>query len=148
MEIIVEIPGKPVPQPRARSTRGGRMYTPTKNGIDVYKQAAAMLIAADARRQGITISEVDAFVLSVECVFSRPPSHFKASGALRETAPRWPFYGVGDWDNLVKGVQDSIKPLRIIWKDDAQVVDGRGWKRYAERGEQERTVITIRRLPP
>lgn len=148
MEIVVEIPGKAVPQPRARATRNGRMYTPTKNGIDVYKQAAAMLIEAAARRQGVAMSSDHAFLLDVECVFSRPMSHYTKAGELRPNAPRWPFYGVGDWDNLAKGIQDSIKPLRIVWKDDAQVVDGRCRKRYADRGESPRTVVTIRRLPP
>lgn len=148
MEIVVEIPGKAVPQPRARATRNGRMYTPTKNGIDVYKQAAAMLIEAAARRQGVTMSGEHAFLLDVECVFSRPMSHYTKAGELRSTAPKWPFYGVGDWDNLAKGIQDSIKPLRIVWNDDAQVVDGRGSKRYAERGEPARTIVRIRRLDP
>lgn len=146
-EIRVEIPGNAVPQPRARSTRGGRMYTPD-NGIVAYKQAASLLVTAEARRLGFAYSETDAFLIDVECVFQRPPSHLKASGDLRASAPAWPFYGVGDWDNLAKGVQDSLKGLRVIWKDDAQVVDGRGRKRYAARGEPARTIVTIRRLPP
>lgn len=147
MEITVEIPGDAVPQPRARSTRGGRMYTPD-NGIVGFKQATALLVTAEARRQRIASSKVDAFAIEVECVFSRPPSHLTASGELRSTAPAWPGLRCGDWDNLAKGVADAVTKTGVIWHDDAQVVDGRCRKRYATRGEPQRTIVTIRSLPP
>jgi Holliday junction resolvase RusA-like endonuclease len=48
-----------------------------------------------------------------------------------------------DWDNLAKGVQDSLKG--IAWHDDDQVVTGSCTKRYAERGESGYTLVTITR---
>lgn len=146
MDITVEIPGEAVPMPRARSTRDGRHYTPD-NGIVAFKQAVGLLVKAEAARRRISRDDSSAFVVFVECVFCRPKSHLKASGGLRSTAPAWPF-AVGDWDNLAKGAQDAITKTGSVWHDDRQVVDGRCRKRYAERGEASRTVITIRRLPP
>ena len=146
MEITVEVPGDAVPQPRARSTRDGRMYTPD-NGIVAFKQAVGLLVTAEARRQRIAVSEGDAFVLEVVCVFARPPSHLKASGGLRKGAPRFP-KRVGDFDNLAKGVADAITKAGSIWHDDDQVVSGSCYKRYAARGEPSRTMILISSVPP
>lgn len=147
MEIVVEIPGDAVPQPRARSTRGGRMYTPD-NGIVAFKQAVGLLVRAEAARRRIAVSDGDAFAVDVECVFSRPPSHLTTSGELRSTAPAWPGLRCGDWDNLAKGVADAITKTAAVWHDDALVVDGRCRKRYAARGENPRTIVTVRSLPP
>lgn len=142
--ITFEIAGDAIPQPRARATRGGQMYTPTKNGIDVFKQAIGLRAAMEAKRRGwvFTTGAVEIFV---ECVFARPRSHVKAAGGLRATAPAFPGHGCGDWDNLVKGVQDAITKTGAFWKDDTQVIDGRCRKRYAAPGEMARTIVTIRR---
>jgi len=147
VEITVEIPGDAVSQPRARSTRGGRHYTPD-NGIVSFKAAVVLLVKAEATRRRISRDDSSAFVLEVVCVFGRPPSHLKASGELRSTAPGWPGHGCGDWDNIAKGVADAITKAGAVWKDDTQVVDGRGRKRYAIRGEGPRTIVTIRSVPP
>ncbi len=147
MEFTVEIPGDAVPQPRARSTRGGRMYTPD-NGIVAFKQAVGLLVKAEAARRRISRDDSSAFVLEVVCVFGRPLSHLTTSGDLRTTAPAWPGLRCGDWDNLAKGVADAITKTGAVWKDDSQVVEGRCLKRYAICGEGPRTGITIRRLPP
>lgn len=147
MEIAVEIPGEAVPQPRARSTRGGRMYTPD-NGIVAFKEAVGLLVKAEAARRRISRDDSSAFVLEVVCVFGRPHSHLTTSGELRSTAPAWPGMRCGDWDNLAKGVADAITRTGAVWKDDTQVVDGRCLKRYAISGEAPRTGITIRSVPP
>jgi Holliday junction resolvase RusA-like endonuclease len=146
VEIVVEIPGEAVPQPRARSTRGGRMYTPD-NGIVALKAAVGMLVAAEARRRRLEPSKEVAWQFEVVCVFGRPPSHLTARGELRSTAPLFP-RRVGDWDNLGKGVCDAITKTGAVWHDDDQVVDGRCRKRYAARGEPPRTIVSIRSLPP
>lgn len=147
MEFTVEIPGDAVPQPRARSTRGGRMYTPD-NGIVAFKEAVGLLVKAETARRRISPDDSSAFVLEVVCVFSRPPSHLTAAGELRSTAPRWPGLRCGDWDNLAKGLADAITRTAAVWKDDSQVVEGRCTKRYAERGEPPRTIVTVRSPTP
>jgi len=136
MEIVLEVPGQPVPQPRPRvSTRGGfgRAYTPTKHPIHVYRQAIELV----ARASGKKITGPTA--LLVDAVFQRPPSHWRKHD-LRPDAPPWPN---ADGDNVLKGVADALTDGGV-WGDDDQVVFWSIRKRYAARDEQARTIITIR----
>ena len=112
--ISFEVPGDPVPQPRARiSTRGGfgRAYTPANHKIHAYRAA----IAAAARKAGATPTEASPLTLIVDLVFARPKSHFRKSG-LREDAPRLPR---ADCSNCLKGIEDALNG--IAWVDDTQV---------------------------
>jgi Holliday junction resolvase RusA-like endonuclease len=133
--IRFEIPGEPVPQPRARFTaRSGipRAYTKRGHPITPYRAAIEQLVRAIG--PGAISGPI---VFFVEAIFARPKSHWTKSG-LASGAPEFPGKGCGDWDNLGKGVADAI------WHDDTQVVDGRVVKRYASRLEQARTVVVIR----
>lgn len=136
MEIVLEVPGQPVPQPRPRvSTRGGfgRAYTPTKHPIHVYRQAIKLVAMACGKKiTGPTALVVDA-------VFQRPPSHWRKHD-LKPDAPPWPN---ADGDNVLKGVADALTDAGV-WADDDQVVFWSIRKRYAARSEQARTIITIR----
>ena len=136
MDIVIEVPGQPVPQPRPRvSTRGGfgRAYTPTKHPIHVYRQAIKLMAMAS----GKTITGPTALV--VDAVFQRPPSHWRKHD-LRPDAPPWPN---ADGDNVLKGVADALTDAGV-WADDDQVVFWSIRKRYAARDEKARTIITIR----
>jgi Holliday junction resolvase RusA-like endonuclease len=145
--ITFYIPGDAIPQPRARATRTGRMYTPTKNGIAVFKDAVGLASTLTARRAGWTVDDAW-YEFRAECVFSRPPSHLAASGAVKADAPPFPGLRAGDWDNLAKGVQDAITKAASVWRDDSRVVDGGCRKRYAAPGEAARTIVQIRRVHP
>jgi Holliday junction resolvase RusA-like endonuclease len=139
MEIVLEVPGQPVPQPRARvTTRGGygRAYTPTKHPIHLYRKAIELV----ARASGKTIAGPTALV--VDAVFQRPPSHWRKHD-LKPDAPPWPN---ADGDNVLKGVADALTDAGV-WSDDDQVVFWSIRKRYAARNEQPRTIITIREEP-
>lgn len=136
MDIVLEVPGQPVPQPRPRvSTRGGfgRAYTPTKHPIHVYRQAIKLVAMASGKK----ISGPTALV--VDAVFQRPPSHWRKHD-LKPDAPPWPN---ADGDNVLKGVADALTDAGV-WGDDDQVVYWSIRKRYAARNEQPRTIITIR----
>lgn len=52
----------------------------------------------------------------------------------------------GDVDNFSKAVLDAVNDARI-WDDDKNVVYLQVYKRYAEKGEQARTVVNIHELP-
>lgn len=145
-EIVIEIAGDAVPQPRARATRGGRMYTPAGR-IGPYKDAISLMVLAEAKRARWSHEDGTGYEVDIEAVFGRPASHVTSSGELRSTAPRWPGLRCGDVDNIEKAVLDAITRSGA-WGDDTQVVDGRCRKRYAARGEAPRTVIRVRRLPP
>lgn len=142
--LTFTIPGQPVPQPRPRvSTWGGRgrAYTPAEHGIHAFRQAVAIRATLAAKAAGWKAAE-GPVELSVEAVFQRPPSHLLKSGEPRPKAPAFP--PKCDWDNLGKGVSDAVTDSGAVWLDDDQVVDGRVRKRYAARGEQPRTIVTVR----
>jgi len=132
--VTFTVPGDPVPQPRARARVVGgfpAMYTPDDNGIKAYRSAIQLLsIAAGVGRFHGVIVEV-----FIEAVFARPKSHLLSSGKLRKGAPLLPLRA--DWDNIAKGVCDSI------WGDDRRISDGRCKKRYAMPGEVAHTTVTI-----
>lgn len=130
--LDLEIPGNPVPQPRARVSRKGWAYTPSKHPILAYRAA----IERAARETGLRVQGPAA--LYVEAIFERPPSHWGAH-ALKKNAPQWPR---ADGDNLLKGIADALTDAGI-WKDDGQVVDWRIRKRFASRSEPARTVIRV-----
>lgn len=142
--ITFEIPGDPIPQPRARFANG-RTYTPDRNGIRTYKDAIGLMAEAKARRAGWARSDA-AHAVELELVFARPQSHRTKSGELRAGAPEFPGHRSGDLDNLEKGVWDAITDCAAVWDDDAQIVRSSAWKRYAGPGEAARLVVTIRRL--
>lgn len=136
--IKLTVPGEPVPQPRHRvSTWGGRgrAYIPAKHPINAYKQAIQLVA-----RSRISRPLSGWLVVDIQVVFGRPPSHLTKSG-LAKSAPAYPG-GIGDWDNLGKGVCDALQG--IAYDNDSTIVDGRCRKRYAARGEEPRTIITVR----
>lgn len=143
--LTFTVPGPPVPQPRPKiSTWGGRgrAYVDARHPIHAYRRAIE-LAAKIAARGGWTVTD-EAVVLEVEAIFERPPSHLNKAGEPRSTAPAYP--PRCDWDNLGKGVADAITASGAVWRDDDQVVDGRVRKRYSDKGEPARTVVTVRRL--
>lgn len=143
--ITFEIPGDPVPQPRARMTRAGHVFTPTKNGIGTFKKAISILARAHAERARWQ-ADGSAYAIAIAAHFSIPRSYLKANGEFRASAPRFPLSC--DVDNVVKGVWDAITKSGAVWRDDRQVVNVVASKRFAARGESPRTVVTIRKLKP
>lgn len=143
--LTFEVPGDPVPQPRARAGAGGRFFTPGKR-IRVYKQALAIRAALEAKAKRWQRAE-GAIAMSWHFVFARPPSHRNKAGELTAKAPLFPGQNCGDIDNLQKAVMDALTAAGTIWIDDRQVcqIDFCS-KRYAAPGEAARTSVTIRRL--
>ncbi len=135
--VTLHVPGPPVPQPRHRTTRTGRHYLPSRHPVNQFK----LTVQAAARAAGVKAIDgaVDVAILAV---FARPQSHVGRGGALRVSAPDYPGHGSGDWDNLAKAVCDAL--TGIAWADDTQIVSGAAAKRYAQRGEQPHTLVTIR----
>ena len=122
--ITLEIDGRPIPQPRHRATRGGRMYLPSSAPIRAFKTA---VIAAAGKRFRRPLD--GPVVVEITALFQRPPSRLTASGELRKGAPTHPGRNLGDVDNLAKGALDAL--TSIAWNDDSQVVDLRVAKRWA-----------------
>jgi Holliday junction resolvase RusA-like endonuclease len=133
MAFTFEVPGDPVPQPRARITvrgRHGHAYTPSDHKIHAYRAA----IAAAAVEAGATPTDAAPITLIVDLVFARPKSHYRKSG-LREDAPKLPR---ADCSNCLKGIEDSLNG--VAWVDDTQVgrvVVEKSW------GTEGRTTVRI-----
>ena len=131
MRIVLVIDAPAVPQPRHRGTsarrgrkRFVRMYLPSSARIRGWKTAVEA-----AARSKISNPIAGPVRLTIDCQFRRPRSHVDARGGVRASAPRFPGKGIGDVDNLGKGVMDALTAARA-WGDDSQVVDARFVKRW------------------
>jgi Holliday junction resolvase RusA-like endonuclease len=141
--ITFEIPGDPIPQPRARFANG-RAYTPDRRGLKTYKAAIGMAAAMRAKWAGWQASAGPHHV-EIRAVFARPASHLAKDGTVKPSAPAFPGRNCGDLDNIEKAVWDAITVAGGVWHDDTQVVSHGGAKRYAGYGEQAKLVVEIRR---
>lgn len=128
--ITFSVPGKPVPQPRARITRNGNRYYPD-NGIEKYRNA----IAAACREVCDAPADQSPLTMIVDWVFVRPKSHFRKDGSLRPGVPVLPR---GDNKNLLSGVEDALNGIAYL--DDHQI-----GKHIMERsyGTEARTTVRI-----
>lgn len=130
MAITFSVLGKPVPQPRQRTTKSGHTYYPD-NGIVAYRaaiaQAAKAVCEAPLERAPLT--------MIVDWVFERPKSHFRKDGSLRPGVPVLPR---GDNKNLLSGVEDALKGIAYV--DDHQI-----GRHVMERsyGPEARTTVRI-----
>ena len=130
--IVVELPGDPVPKGRPRfravSTRDGRSfintYTPAKTRAAEKSLAWAAKIAmrgkaplAGPLRVSVTAS------LAIPASWSNKKRDAALAGILRPVSRP-------DGDNYQKLAWDALNS--IVWLDDAQIVDARIIKVYAE----------------
>lgn len=115
MEITIEIAGNPVPKARARVTKAGHAFTPTKTRK--WEAMAAVLAQQEMRGKRPISGPVEVFVL---CVFPIPASwpRWKRTKAL--------VGGIGhttrpDADNVAKAATDALSG--IVYRDDSQITD-------------------------
>jgi Holliday junction resolvase RusA-like endonuclease len=131
--LIIELEGEPVAKGRARfriiePKKGGRFvstYTPKKTVTyeDRLREAARVVMADHSR-----IDE-GALIVTVWVYRPIPPSWSKKKQqAAREGRVRPT--GRPDWDNFGK-ITDALNG--VVWKDDAQIVDGRAVKLYSDK---------------
>lgn len=91
------------------------------------------LVTAAAREQlGTTLAYHDnkdvGFDVEMTSYLKRPESHWKADGTLKDWAPARPLVAP-DVDKLLRANLDAI--TKVLWPDDAQVVDATTRKRFA-----------------
>ena len=129
--IRFTVPGDPVGQGRARSTKSGMHYTPART----RKYEAAVAAAAGSAMRVAGLQPLTCPVrLIVECRFAVPVSwpSWKRQDALdQRILPTCR----PDLDNVLKAVKDGLNG--IAWTDDAQVVVVVGEKYYWPRAEVE-----------
>lgn len=122
--ITIELPGEPKGKGRPRFTRAGIAYTPSKTRsyeASLAWTAAAAMKGAKPLEGPLTLT-VEAH-MPIPASWSGKRQRMAAAGDIRPTTRP-------DYDNILKAL-DALN--RIVWRDDAQVVDMRCVKRYAER---------------
>lgn len=134
--ITFRVASIPVAQPRTRATSihgHARAYQPKGGPIAAFK--ASVRYAACEQFSGAPLDGP----LRVDAVFVFP----RTKGQIWKTKPmpRIRHSKKPDRDNLDKAVLDSLSGL--LWKDDAQVCDGRIEKWIAAGDEQPHVVVTI-----
>lgn len=137
--IRLVVPGEPVPAPRPRMDRRGKVYAP-RHGVEALERVAA---AYTLRRAGPIFEPGEPVVLEVTFNFARPKDHLRTNGKLRPSAPAGWRVAKPDVDNCLKTVADGLT-RGGAWADDSQVVGVVAQKRWAPPGEDGSTEITLR----
>lgn len=142
--IVIQVRDKPRPggSKRAFSHKGRSWVVDankhTKTWRDSVRNAAFQSYKGPILQQACWIEYV--------FCFDRPQSHFgsgKNSQILKSSAPKF-HTKKPDLTKLIRSTEDAL--TGIIWKDDAQVCEGKKEKRYCHPGEFEGVVITIKPL--
>ena len=131
--VSFTVPGKPYAQPRHRTTKTGRTYTPTE-ARDYQAHVALRARSARALSKGpFPIS--GGVEVKFVAYFPRPVS------ALKRLFP----WVKPDIDNLEKAILDGINHSGV-WHDDAQVCHVDKWKLYAADPADARVEVFVTRL--
>ena len=135
MKIL--IPGKPIAQKRPRFFRRG-------DHVGTYSEqqseAGKWLLSARGQIPKPIEGPIEMFC---EFVFDRPKSHYgtgKNSSMLKPSSPAYHTNRI-DVDNLLKFCNDCLNTE--AYKDDSQIVELTGLKRWADTGESAMTIISM-----
>jgi Holliday junction resolvase RusA-like endonuclease len=135
--IEFTIPGKPKAWQRATTVvnpRNGRLMKLTPKDMRTDQAVVAQLARLQMRTRPLLGGPLK---LEVLCVYAIPPSWPKAKQLAAKEGLVWKT-STPDADNLLKLVGDALNG--VAWRDDAQVVQMTGAKRY---GSPERTEVRI-----
>lgn len=137
VEIVFTVAGPPRGKGRPRfDGRSKRTYTDAQT-LSAEQRVHAAWRAAGGRTIPGPVE------LGVSVVLRRPQTHYRVSGELsaageRATHPT----KKPDFDNVAKLIADALNGC--AFDDDAQVVEHRFIKRWANPGESEHTQVSIR----
>lgn len=121
-QIIIEVRGTPVGKAARVRTRFGHTFLPEKTATWMeLVNHQAQLVAPEKPLSGAVRFEMVARKQAPKAPKWRREAAL--AGVIRPT-------GKPDWDNLAKGVCDSLKG--VIWEDDCQVVIGMVEKIYSD----------------
>lgn len=132
LDLLVS--GLPKAQPRAKAARRGgfvRMYTP--GTADDWKGCISRAVTEAIKDAPTFPVFTGAVRVDITVIFPRIKGHFNSKGELKPSAPTYHTVKP-DRDNCDKAVLDTLTAC-CVWRDDAQVCDGRIIKRYAATGE-------------
>ncbi len=123
--VDITIPGAPTAKGRARATRTGRMFTPSKTRDAESTLAGRALVELASVRDLLPLTgplRMDVtFTLPVAASWSKKDRAAALTGTCHPTKKP-------DVDNLVKLTSDALNG--VVWVDDAQLVQVMATKRY------------------
>jgi len=133
--LKIEIPGVIQPQERPRFSRRGKKVvthdaTKSRDFKDFVKLVAWQNKPSELITEPIKL-KADIYLMPPKKYHTGPKRALIASGELRPTTKP-------DLDNLIKGIKDGMS--KVIWHDDAQIVEMTVCKYYSE---QPRAEVTI-----
>lgn len=121
--LTLFIPGRPEPQGSKSIGQYGQIYEqgskklkPWRDAVRIYSRSAGVMLEG-------------AIDLYLDFRFMRPPSHLRASGKLRKSAPQMHVFKP-DVDKLTRAVLDAL--TGEIFADDRQVVSVHASKFWTE----------------
>jgi Holliday junction resolvase RusA-like endonuclease len=143
VKICFTVPGKPVAKQRPKFARMGsfvRTYTPkeTMSYESMVRYAAAEAMGEDAPIEG-PIELLVEIGLQIPVSASRKQQARMASNQIMPTKKP-------DGDNVLKAIKDACNG--VVWRDDAQVVDGHYRKRYSITPGVRVTVDVVHTVEP
>jgi crossover junction endodeoxyribonuclease RusA len=127
--VDVFVAGRPAPQGSKRHVGNGVMVESSK-AVGPWRTVVAWSVA-QAHRAAPAVGPV---AVVVEFVMPRPKSLPKRRPTPSHTVEP-------DTDKLLRAVGDAL--TGVVWRDDSQVVDLHGTKRYAELDEQPGAHIRV-----
>lgn len=124
--VVIHLAGEPKGKGRPRFVQRGKFMsaytpTPTRNYEAALRMAAQEAMAGGPPLEGPLRVVVEA-VFTVPQSWSGKKRAAALAGAIRPT-------GRPDWENISKTLDGCNK---LVWHDDAQIVDGRCLKLYGE----------------
>lgn len=131
-ELLVFIPGKPVPQGSKRWLPNGRMDEANKD-LRPWRAVVTDRVMKAMEDNGITEKMTGPILVTMTFHMKRPKDHYgtgKNEGKLKPSAPRF-HAGTPDVDKLVRAINDAITDAGL-WKDDSQVALLSASKHYGE----------------
>lgn len=138
--ITIVISGKPIPKKRPRfAKRNGFVttYNDQRREEDEFKRILKYQIKLALGPFTCPL------VIDFEFVFDRPKAHYgtgRNSKVLKKDAPNF-HVSKPDKDNLEKFALDCMEG--VVFNNDSQVFSGTTTKRYARKGEEAQTIISI-----
>ncbi len=136
MHLVFHVPGEAVPQGSAKAFMPKGWTRPIITGDNKKTKpwramvAASALDAADQQGTWPTLSALP-IRLHIACYFVRPASVGERKRPMHTVKP--------DADKLARAILDSL--TKVLWADDAQVVDVSITKAYAPAGQHAHTII-------
>ena len=138
MRIEVNVVGIPAPQGSLSRGFGQKMFYSNAERLKLWRHMIiSELIEATPPKWDID----SPIAVTAEFRFTRPSSHFKASGGLTKRAPElkttYP-----DLDKLGRSVGDSIEQAKVV-RNDSQIIGWKMNKRWATSDEHPGVYILI-----